>query len=134
MPDDIESDSPSQSARAVAASAIRRLLDVKTTGKGPFERFLHWLDEGPKRRGRPLGSKKYDDEPHLIEMGRLLEEGQADTHYGAAKIVVRFRQLAGSATEESVIKRLCLGFKEDEQRYRRLGREKATNDPAGERS
>ena len=131
-PDDIEHDSLSQSARAAAASAVQRLVDVKTTGKEPLEKYLRRLKEGPKPRGRPPGSKTHHDEQHLIEMGRLLATGEAKSVRNAAVIVARSPALARPAGEASVVKRLERGFKANERLYRRLGKEKAARSSAAE--
>ncbi len=128
MPDDSERRSLTASMRFALMQRVERFLDIKTTGLGPARQFLRSLGEVQKPRGRPPGSKTYNDEPHLIEMGRLLEIGEVTSRYGAAKIVVRSKQFARHAEEESEIRRLCDRFKEDELRYRRLGREKIGND------
>ncbi len=127
MPDDSERRSLTASMRLALMPMVKRFLDNKTTGLGPARQFLRSLGEVQKPRGRPPG-KAYNDEPHLIEMGRLLEIGEVTRRYGAAKIVVRSEQFARHAEEESEIRRLCDRFKEDELRYRRLGREKTGND------
>ncbi len=134
MPDDFERHSTSESMRMYFRSlklgpAFQHLVDIKTSGTGHAKNFFRWLEEGRKPVGRPPG-KTYNDEPHLIEMGGLLETGEAKTLHGAAKIVVQSDQLAVFAIEESVIRRLRDGFKEDEARYRRLGGEKIADEAA----
>ncbi len=131
MPDDSEHRSLTASMRLALMPMVERFLDNKTTGLGPARQFLRSLGEVQKPRGRPPGSKTYNDEPHLIEMGRLLEIGETKTRHGAAKIVVQSRQLAVYSTEARAIRRLCDCFKEDELKYRRLGREKMADDPLG---
>ena len=131
MPDDSERRSLTASMRLALMPMVERFLDIKTTGLGPARQFLRSLGEVQKPRGRPPG-KVYNDEPHLIEMGRLLEIGETKTRHGAAKIVVQSRQLAVYSTEARAIRRLCDRFKEAELKYRRLGREKIADDPPGE--
>ncbi len=63
----------------------------------------------------------------MIEMGRLLETGEARNPYHAVKIVVQGGRVLG-ASDEAKIKRLYEAFKKDEGRYRRLGREKIAKD------
>ena len=135
MPDDFERHSTSESMRMYFQSlklgpAFQHLVDIKTSGTGHAKNFFRWIEEGRKPVGRPPG-KTYNDEPHLIEMGRLLEIGETKTRHGAAKIVVQSRQLAVYSTEARAIRRLCDCFKEDEIKYRRLGREKMADDPPG---
>ena len=134
MPDDFERHSTSESMRMYFRSIklgpkFQHLVDIKTSGTGYAKKIFRWLEEGQKPVGRPPG-KTYNDEPHLIEMGRLLEIGEVTTRHGAAKIVVQSRQLGGNRRDESAIRRLCDGFKEDEARYRRLGGEKIADEAA----
>ncbi len=98
MPDDSERRSLTASMRLALMPLVERYLDIKTTGLGAARQFLRSLGEVQKPRGRPPG-KAYNDEPHLIEMGRLLEIGETKTRHGAAKIVVQSRQLGWEALD-----------------------------------
>ncbi len=69
----------------------------------------------------------------MIEMGRLLETGEAaNPHRAATVVVAQNTQLSKHSLEDSVIRRLTNAFNEDEELYRRLGREKIVDDPARE--
>ncbi len=115
------------SARASAVRAIDRFQKAKHQPVQKIGVFADWLRTGPKERGRPAGSRKYDDEVHLVETGRLLETGEARNRYHAVTIVVQGGRVGG-ASDEAKIKRLYEAVKKDEGRYRRLGREKIAKD------
>ena len=112
------------SARASAISGLEFLMESKTEVPERMKHFRDYL-MNPQPRGRPKGKLQYDDTPNLIEMGRLLETGEAGTVNRAAKIVVaRNPDLAPQTVEDdSVVRRLSNAFKEDPALYRLLGRE-----------
>ena len=109
--------------RASTVLAIERFIKVKHEPGQRIVDFLDWFRTGPKSPGRPPGSQQYDDELHLIEMGRVLETGEVGTLHRAATTVVHGGQVFG-ASVEAKIKRLSEAFKLEEIHYRRLGREK----------
>ncbi len=121
-----DSQSLSGRARASAISVLEHFMEIKTEVPARIKHFVEYLRSGPGPRGRPKGKLKYDDEPYLIEMGRLLETGKAENLHRAATNVVQGRQVLGQS-DEAKIKRLSKAFKKDEASYRRLGREKIDN-------
>ena len=112
----------SASARASALSTLEHFMEIKTEVPARIKHFVDYLRTPPPPRGRPEGKLKYDDEPHLIEMGRLLETGEAGNLHRAATIVAQGGQVPGQS-DDATIKRLSRAFKKDEALYRSLGRE-----------
>ena len=120
---------PRSLSQTFAASSATLLMRVSgTAAKGIESLQDYWIFAPRKRgRGRPKGSRKYDDELHLIEMGRLLETGEVRNPHHAATIVVQGGRVLG-ASDKAKIKRLLKAFKKDEGFYRRLGHEKIAED------
>ena len=122
----------SASLRASLIPLVTRFAESKSRKTKWVDGFLTQLKEGPKKLGRPNGSLKYD-EPYLIEIGRVLENGEAKSLHGAATIVViQNPQLTKYTQLASVSRRLSEAFKKDEGLYRRLGREKIAEDETPE--
>ena len=64
-------------ARASAASALEYYMEIRAAVPARVKHFRDYLRNGPVPQGRPKGKLRYDDELYLIEMGRLLETGEA---------------------------------------------------------
>ena len=126
---------PKQKSLSVtfATSPAKLLMRLSSTATKGIESLQDYWIFAPRkrRRGRPKGSRRYDDELHLIEMGRLLETREAGKLHHAATTVVQGGQVPGASTEAK-IKRLSEAFKKDEEIYRRLGRQKIAKDETPE--
>ncbi len=123
----------SASLRASLIAPVTLFLKSKSGGTKWVEKFRTQLVEGPKTLGRPPENLKKHDRPYLIEMGRLLENGEAKSLHRAATIVMtKNPQLTKYAQRASVSRRLSEAFKNDEGLYRRLGREKIAEDETPE--
>ena len=120
-----DSQSLSGSARASAISILEHLAETKTEVPARMKHYLDYLRNVPEPRGRPKGKLKYNDEPYLIEMGRLLEMEQADNLHHAATIVVAQNPALTPPTieKDSVVRRLSDAFKKDAALYRFLGQQ-----------
>ena len=119
-----DSQSLSGRARASAISVLEHFMEIKTEVPARIKHFVEYLRNGPEPRGRPKGKLQYDDERYLIEMGRLLEKGEADNpHQAASLLVTQHPELARYIQKNSAIKRLSDAFKKDEALYRFLGRD-----------
>ncbi len=116
-------DSQSITARACssALSALEYYVEIKSEVSARVKHCVAFL-RNPQPRGRPKG-KQYDDDRYLIEMGRLLETGEAGNVHRAAKIVVAQNPELTPPTieEDSVVRRLSDAFKKDAALYRFLG-------------
>ncbi len=97
-------------------------MEIKTEVPARIKHFVDYLRTPPSPQGRPKGKLQYDDTPYLIEMGRLLERGEAENVHHAAKIVVQSGEVPGQS-DDANINRLRKAFKKDEALYRLLGRD-----------
>ena len=115
------------SAMAILAGAGKRVAEILAPAPKWLTTVIERVEAGKKERGRPKGKLQHDDERYLIEMGRLLETGEAGKVHRAAKIVVAQNPELTPQTilKGSAIRRLCDAFKKDEALYRFLGRENA---------
>lgn len=132
MPHNDDRSSFTASLRLSAIQACERLSEGKSV-------TLKWMTDhierlrAAKEPGRPKGSRSYDDEAHLIEMGRLLETSEAtNTHRAAVIVVDQNTQFSTNTLKSSHIRRLSDAFDYGEERWRRLGRDKITKDKTPE--